>query len=363
MDIKFKTIDALDLLKFMKVQYVHHDNFHRADAAEIGHNGNDVYPMEYTDYSEDCPDDENIHIGIADKTLVAFTDNEVPESRHRIAAVTAGGFPYKAVISFEKTAMLAVDIKSLEDFILIKVTSRAISVKAYGSAKCETKYYIHDGDIEVFEAFVFENSILVVIDGNPVIRVSAEITSTICGLHFDGYRRADQRIRSFCVSRPDRFDEVEYDEIQRGRQFGRGLQVHQFDMYYQNETHTADPVVFYQLRHDDDGLNCPGLRPNVELVAINDRLHMRVCGAEDHIDDPGAATSVDYDLGPIKLNAWTHYAIFVRQGYMPEQSPMTSLDIDSKCVAKCDALNAYNSPIASDLILDHAIFENVKLIE
>lgn len=211
MDIKFKTIDALDLLKFMKADYMHHDNFHRADASEIGRNGNDAYPMEYMDYSEDCPDDENIHLGISDNTLVVFSDNAVPESRHRIAAVTAGGFPYKTVISFEKTGMLAVDVKSLNDFILVKSTSRAISVKAYGSAKCETKYYLHDCEFEAFEAFVFEDNVLIVIDGNPVLRCNAEITSTICGLHFAGYRRADQRIRSFCVLRPSRFDEVKFE--------------------------------------------------------------------------------------------------------------------------------------------------------
>ena len=106
--------------------------------------------------------------------------------------------------------------------------------------------------------------------------------------------------------------------------------------------------IFLQMHDRPDGVNADGLNPGIEFETKSGEMRMVIKGSSDKMTANNAEDHV-YTLGTIKKGEWTHFTVFMREGYMAEHFPVVAVWVDKELKAISYDLNAYNELYGSYL--------------
>lgn len=124
-----------------------------------------------------------------------------------------------------------------------------------------------------------------------------------------------------------------------------------FDVYIPKEYEFDEYFDVLMQAHDTpaDNRKDYGLNPNIALRTKDSDWFITVNGdySPGGLEDKKYMySSVNY-LGKIKKGEWTHFDVFVKEGYMEEHNPLLIVRMNGKQVFKSSEPNCYNHPYGS----------------
>lgn len=124
----------------------------------------------------------------------------------------------------------------------------------------------------------------------------------------------------------------------------------EFDMYLPDDyVIDSKQEILLQMHNTPDGVNIDGLYPNIALQTFNGHWGFYIRSATQKIQNASDAIENYYDLGEYETGKWTHFLIYLHDGYLSEHNPCTAVWMDGKLALYERIPNTYNTTRGSYL--------------
>lgn len=401
---------ASDLLELEKTRAIYHDNFARADnASDIGVNGASTSFAAYTT----MPNNGALQIGISGQKAVATNPGGAASGYKQFKVRNAERLPYKILVTFVTNGGVVISPVDTNNYIYVYATANSFAVGGIGTLALSETEVIHNAGVTSLEVYVDTNLLEVYVAGQKLYTGAIQPVNTLCGLYFSADELSiaytnfailvfeqnllcniDDVIENCATPKQEligtiqtadasygvtfdssvtrhslksiRFEQRKADTSQiyrseivpKNPRIHNGYQVNwqlqskiiEFDIYLpQDYVIDTKQEILMQMHNTPDNVNADGLWPNIALQTINGHWGFYIRSAEQKISTAEESTVNYYDLGEYEAGKWTHFLIYLHDGYLPEHHPCTAIWMDGELALYERIPNTYNTTRGSYL--------------